>query len=429
MNFNKIFSIKNDYKSGRNIIKFFGLTFSFINKKIVKKPDYSIVISKIKNKYKNGEKIRVGFLVNENCKWNAENLYNLLEENENFEPVILVSLHNSRYKGKSMTKPSFEENYNFFANMGKRIEKVYDEKNEKYLDIKDFNIDILFYQQPWGLDELQNIDEVSKNSLCCYFSYGIGVLECAVDVRPFHEKLFYYFVPDEETKKLFKKFEIDNLNNMKVVGYPKLDVYNELTPILNDKKTIIYAPHHSYNRGLKLGTFHKTGIKILEFAKQHQEYNWIFKPHPDLKEVLYKDKKYGEKFTENYYKQWAQIGKIYDKGNYFDIFMSSDILITDCCSFLLEYMPTLKPIIRIERHGSQKISPLGKELLKGIYRVKKFEELYCCLAQLENKNGDVLLEKRKELTEKILRKEKNASANIIKELEKICTLNNEGRSI
>ena len=424
MNFNKIFSIKKDYKSGRNIIKIFGLTFSFINKNLVHKPEYSSVLTKIQNKYKNKEKIRVGFLVNENCKWNAEKLYDLLDKNESFEPVILITLYNTRHQKKDITKSSVEENYNFFAGTGKRIEKVYDEKEEKYLDIKDFDIDILFYQQPWGLDDLQSIEETAKNSLCCYFSYGIGVLESAVDVRPFHEKLFYYFVPDEETKKLFKKFEINKLDNMKVVGYPKLDVYNDLISISHEKKTIIYAPHHSYKRGLRIGTFDRTGVKILEYAKQHQEYNWIFKPHPDLKEVLYKDKKYGKNFTDNYYKQWGEIGEICDKGNYFNLFMKSDILITDCDSFLLEYMPTLKPIIRLERYGSQKISPLGKTLLKGIYRVHSFEGLYCCLSQLKNKNGDVLFKKRLELTETILRKEKNASVNIVKELKKIL-INNE----
>jgi len=424
MNFNKIFSIKNDYKSGRNIIKFFGLTFSFINKKIVKKPDYSIVISKIKNKYKNGEKIRVGFLVNENCKWNAENLYNLLEENENFEPVILVSLHNSRYKGKSMTKPSFEENYNFFSSIGKRIEKVYDEGNKKYLAIKDFDIDILFYQQPWGLDDTQLIETVSANSLCCYYAYGISVLDFVGEVKPFHEKLFAYFIPNEETKATLKKHEINSLDNLIIVGYPKLDIYNDLERKYTNKKTIIYAPHHSYSRGLKIGTFHKTGEKILEFAKQNNEYNWIFKPHPDLKAILYKDRKYGKQFTEKYYAEWAKIGKIYEKGNYFEQFMSSDILITDCDSFLLEYMPTMNPIIRLERKDSIKFSSVGKEIVKGVYRVQRFEELYCCLSQLKNKNGDVLFKKRIELTETILRKEKNACANIVKELEKNL-INNE----
>lgn len=421
MSINKFFVTENNFKTGRTTYRILGLKFSSINPKLVQRPDYSAVISKIQNKYKNKEKIRVGFLVNENCKWNAENLYNLLEENENFEPVILVTLYDTRHQKKDMTKTSIEDNYNFFAGTGKRVEKVYDEENEKYLDIKDFDIDILFYQQPWGIYELQSIEETAKNSLCCYFAYGISVVECPAEVRPFHEKLFAYFIPNEETKIFLESIKINNLDNLNIVGYPKLDVYNTLSKTRQVKKTIIYAPHHSYKRGLKLGTFNKTGMQILEFAKLHKEYNWVFKPHPDLKEVLYKDKKFGKDFTEKYYKQWSEIGKIYDKGNYFEQFMQTDILITDCDSFLLEYMPTLNPIIRLERKDSVKLSKLGQEIIKGIYRASNFDECVNILKKLDKPNQDELKEKRKEITDSILRKTTNASANIVAELEKLFT--------
>lgn len=420
--------VKDNCATGRTTLSLCGLKFSFINKKLVRRPNYDEVLSKIQAKHQNNEKVRVGFLVNENCKWNAENLYNLLEENNAFEPIVLVTLYNTRHQKKDMTKSSLQENYDFFTNSGKRVIKAYDEENERYLDIANFDIDILFYQQPWGLDESQSIEVVSKSSLCCYYAYGISVLECPSEVRPFHEKLFAYFIPNDETKECLKKFEINSLENLVVVGYPKLDIYNDLEKNTQDKKTIIYAPHHSYNRGLKIGTFNKNGKEILEFAKQHPEFNWIFKPHPDLKEVLYKDKRFGKEFSENYYAQWASIGKIYDKGNYFEQFMTSDILITDCDSFLLEYMPTLNPLIRLERKGSAKLSPIGKKIVKGIYRVNNFSECASILKRLDTPNQDTLKEKRIEITDSILRKTKFASANIIKELEKLfanCEVVNE----
>ena len=415
----KLFKLENDYENGRTTLNLFGLKLKFINKKLIKRPDYAPILERIRNKYSNNEKIRVGFLVNENCKWNAEKLYNLLEENEYFEPVILISLYNTRHQKKDMTKSSVEDNYNFFAKTGKRIQKVYDEEKEQYLDLKDFDVDILFYQQPWGIDKTQTIENASKHSICCYYAYGIGILESAVDVRPFHEKLFYYFIPNKETEVRLKKFEINNLDNLNIIGFPKLDVYNDLEEIPHEKKTIIYAPHHSYNRGLRIGTFDKTGKDILEYAKQHQEYNWIFKPHPDLREVLYKDKKFGAKIAEDYYKQWAEVGTIYDKGNYFELFMASDILITDCNAFLLEFMPTLKPIIRLERKGSVKVSDLGKHFLEGMYRARNIKELEETIFHLENVPGDNLLPIRKSLVRDVLRNIPNASGNIVEELEKL----------
>lgn len=410
---------KDDYQKGRTIINLCGIKISVINKKLVARPDYSKAISKIREKHSRKEKIKVGFLVSENCKWNAESLYKLLEENENFEPIILVTLYTSRHTKQDMTKTSVEDNYDFFAKQGKRVVKAYDEENEKYLDIKDFDIDVLFYQQPWGIDYSQSVDVVSQHCLCCYYAYGITVFDSPIDIRPFHERLYNYFVPNEETAKGLKKYKINKFDNFSIVGYPKLDIYNNLEKIEHDKKTIIYAPHHSYCRRLRLGTFPKTGLKMLEFAKKHPEYNWIFKPHPDLKEVLYKDKKYGPEFAEKYYEEWAKVGKVYCKGNYFELFMASDLLITDCSAFLLEYMPTSNPIIRLDRWDSTKLSDVGKKIIKGIYQVYSFKEFESVFKKLEKVEKDELFDKRKEITETILRKTPNSCANIVKVLEKL----------
>ena len=101
--------------------------------------------------------------------------------------------------------------------------------------------------------------------------------------------------------------------------------------------------------------------------------------------------------------------------------MNSDILITDCDSFLLEYMPTLNPIIRLERKDSVKLSKLGQEIVKGIYCASNFDECVNILKKLDKPNQDELKEKRKEITDSILRKTTNASANIVAELEKLFT--------
>ena len=151
----EIFKVINNPKSGRTVICICGIKLSFINKNNIYKPDYNCVIKKIQNKYKNKEKIRVGFLVNQNAKWNAENLYNLLEEHEHFEPVILVTAYDSLHNKTDLTKDTVEENYTFFKNAGKNVVKAYDDINEEYLDINQFDIDILFYDnQVISLDTL-----------------------------------------------------------------------------------------------------------------------------------------------------------------------------------------------------------------------------------------------------------------------------------
>ena len=415
----KLFGIKHDYANAKTEYTFCGIKIKMLNKHLLKKPNYKNALKKIKEKYAQNKKIKVGFLISENAKWNAENLYNLLDKSKFFEPIIIITAHTSLHLNKDLNKTPVQENYNFFKEQGKRVIYAYNEQDHKYIPLKDLDIDILFYQQPWGIDISQSIDEISSSMITCFYSYGLTILKGDVEVRPFHEKLFYYFVANEQTKKLLKEMELKCLDNLNIIGYPKLDAYNNLKKALSEKKTIIYAPHHSYNKGYLVGTFDFTGEEILDFAKKHQEYNWIFKPHPDLKRILGEDKKYGSEFAKKYYEEWDKIGTKYEKGNYFDMFVNSDLLITDCISFLLEYMPSGNPIIRLERNRKENMSNLGKEILEGIYRVKSFKSFEKIFNKLLIENKDSLKDTRKQITKNIVGESFSASKNIVKELEKL----------
>ena len=118
-----------------------------------------------------------------------------------------------------------------------------------------------------------------------------------------------------------------------------------------------------------------------------------------------------------YYNEWLKIGRIYDKGNYFDIFKTSDLLITDSISFRAEYLPTLKPIICPTKHGSCKMNLLGKKIIEGAYITHNNKELKQTIENLIN-NNDTLYNKRKQIVEEIFGMTFNSSENIISIIEK-----------
>ena len=153
---------------------------------------------------------------------------------------------------------------------------------------------------------------------------------------------------------------------------------------------------------MKIGTFSKTGEKILEFAKQHPEYNWVFKPHPNLKNQLSIDKNYGLDFVNKYYSEWANLGELHEQGNYFDLFINSDLMITDSSSFLLEYMPTGKPIFRLERKDSVPLTSFGEELRKHLYKISDFSSFEKTFEKVIVNKNDALKEKRLSFINKIL---------------------------
>jgi hypothetical protein len=70
-------------------------------------------------------------------------------------------------------------------------------------------------------------------------------------------------------------------NKTVVIGYPKLDAVKKVTlPKLfnNDKPIVIYNPHFTP----EVSSWHKDGIKVLDFFNSQNDYNLIFAPHINL---------------------------------------------------------------------------------------------------------------------------------------------------
>ncbi|MCQ2739527.1 MAG: CDP-glycerol glycerophosphotransferase family protein [bacterium] len=365
--------------------------------------NYSKVIERLRNKK---TPLNVVFICCENQKWGYQDIYDIFSKDERFNPLILVSLHRAINSGHDKAQNPIEENYNFYKSRGLNVDYLY--KDGKYLDLKDFEPDIVFYEQPWGLEKQYKPKAVSEYALTFYSPYSIPIFDFKPEyIQRFHRHLYKYFVDSELNVERFEGYRRGNSKNCKVVGYTKLDAYLENKEINvekiwknPDKFKIIYAPHHSFAiSNLHTGTFGRNGKLILDLAKKHPETTWIFKPHPRFKLDIIKNQMMSEDEINDYFSEWEKIGKVYTKGDYFDIFKTSDMMITDCCSFLGEYLPTKKPLIRITNKGAVELNKLGKEIVKGYYQVETNEELENEFIKLvENRIDD-----KKELRESLVK--------------------------
>lgn len=341
--------------------------------------NYNKKLSQLRNN--KNRKIRVLFYVTENSKWGYQSLYEEFKKNDKFEPLVVVSLLDVVHKGKDKTRNNLEENYNFFKTRGMNVKYAY--KDHKYVDLKTFKPDIIFYDQPWGLPSLNRPTNVSKFALTCYCSYGFPMYNLETDYREnFHKLLFKFFTDSDINTKRYESYSKGNSKNCVAIGYPKLDEYHRTNLAINniwrneDAIKIIYAPHHAFgNSNLNTATFKENGNFILELAKSNPQTSWVFKPHPQFKLALLNNNIMSEKEIDNYYKEWEKVGIIYDKGDYFGLFKNSNLMITDCCSFLGEYLPTTNPIIRLVKENSKPLNDYGKEIVKGYYNVYDNSEL------------------------------------------------------
>ena len=417
-----IFSIKNNYSNNtkRKIITLFGLKFKFKVKTSYRNElyksyadKYDKVIKKLKEDVKH-RKLRVCFLVSEVAKWNMQNLYYEFKSSDIFEPFVLVSnLQDTNYR-----KP-YDETLSFFKSCVDNVEIGWDEKVKFGIDIKKFKPDIIFYQQPWQIFPNQDIDYASDFALTCYFSYAIEDASDAIKnkVNSFLLKLWRYFVLSEDTKKQYRRELNYIFNNIIASGHPKLDVYKYYDENKYEHKYVIYAPHHSFEKhSLKWGTFKWNGKYILEWAKKHSELNWVFKPHPRFRFALINNNIMSENEVDEYYSEWAKIGEVCDSGNYFDLFKQSRCLITDCGSFLTEYLPTKQPVIRLVNKISKPLTDTNKKISKSYYQVKNIKMLKRTLLNILIKNIDTKLHKRMQVMRELHIDKPCFSKNIINEI-------------
>ena len=261
-----------------------------------------------------------------------------------------------------------------------------------------------------------------KKSLLCYIpyhspNYGSKKLDTSM---LFFKYLYRYYIVNEDYKDIFYKWS--NLSNLKAVGHTMLDQFLE-NQDRNDKakeKYVIYAPHYSIEtvkNEVNYSTFLQNGKLILEYAKEHLEINWVFKPHPQLKYFLLKV--FDAKEVEWYYNEWEKIAKCCYDSSYIDLFFDSKALITDCGSFLTEYFCTKKPIIHLISNNCQTHPvPPFKKIIDTFYKVYDNDELISTLDRVILQNDDYKKEERLKALEESKLLESNAAKNIINDLEK-----------
>lgn len=331
--------------------------------------------------------IRVCFLINEVAKWKSQSLYDALKADGSFEPIILLTAADRDFQlNKDDRKEKIKNSKRYFLSYGLNVELAYDFEKDECISPMRYRPDILFYQQPWYISEEQHPRNLSWNVLTCYIpyyvpNYGSISVECQ---DGFHIYLWRYYLLNEKWAAIFRKCKglVRCLPKFVPAGHTMLDVYAERKlGKLSESNLVIYAPHWSFNHPgnenfENFSTFLKSGRIILDYAKKHPEIKWAFKPHPTLKHALRRSGAMTESEIKDYYDAWGKIGEVCESGDYMKLFFDSYVLITDCASFLVEYVCTGNPIIHLVS-SDRKLEPMepSRQLFSTYYQAHNCDEM------------------------------------------------------
>jgi hypothetical protein len=377
-----------------------------------------INLNNLNKKIKTNIPIKIYFFVNVVDVWSCHNLYQLFENDTRFEPTVIVPGFNN---GTKITiRTIYEDTLSYFKEHGYRTIGVWDMGAEKN-SWEEIGIpDIVFHLTPYitMLPEKINISTLPLSVLNINIPYALASGTDAWWYNTPGARLSWkQFVEAESSSKVIKKYLCTGNENVVVSGHPKTDEYfiQKKKPEVSDfwkipkgvspEKIIkiIYAPHHSiYNYSINFSTFHQNYYAIYQYALSHPSTtSWIIKPHPLLKKAavelgLFKD----ETAYDEYMDLWDALpnARTVRSGEYVDIFLTSDAMITDSGSFIIEYQYVQKPLIVLTR-PERKFNDLSSSLLPGLYLVngEDINMIYSTINSVLLEHNDYLKETRDKL--------------------------------
>lgn len=272
------------------------------------------------------------------------------------------------------------------------------------------------------MEETQEPAAMSKYALTCYVPYFIAnagnEIEYGLD---FHLQLYRHYILNNEIYNFYSSKMLNKGSNLKIAGHPQLDYFflNREEIDKAQKKHVIYAPHWSINVPVEnYSTFLWNGKYILEFAKSHPEISWVFKPHPILKYRLKNQGIMSENEIEEYWNEWAKIATVYETGDYMDFFKNAYAMITDCGSFLTEFLLTKQPVIHLVSSSAIPYNPSAEKIVKTYYQAHNVDELENFLKTVIIDKNDYLKEKRLSLLKEMELDNCYAAKNIVDDIKK-----------
>lgn len=347
---------------------------------------YQKTLKRLRAKIASRQKIKVLFLNMDISKWKCQSLYELMDKSDVFDPVIGLTITD---EDENHTHSDIIERNRisraFYVKLGDKVVEVCVPKTMSVSDPKDIGADIVFYQVPWGNLGPQKVYEVSRYALTCYMPYSIENYDDRDGIRRFDDRHMAHFHQllwesyswsDQFAEHLYSsQHPWEWAGKVLGLGHTIFDAYTSKFGPVKNGKHVIYAPHFRFSWGecptrFSISTFDWSGKPVLEYAKQHPELNWVFKPHPKLRERVVEIGFMTKAEVDEYYHAWESIGRACYDGDYMPLFADSYAMITDCESFLYEYMATGSPLIHLVSKNSDQVPNLAAKNI--------FDSFYSC---------------------------------------------------
>lgn len=363
--------------------------------------------------------LRLGFVVVDSAKWSTDPLFRSLAQDPDIACGFVCALSDTGLRQpRAARRAEYARQRAFFAALGPVLADLYDPARDRIRPLSVIDCDIAIIQQPWGMQDLPR--RLAGRVLSAYVHYGFPVIlndRMQFGLPDFHPWLWRHVAPTEGHREAMLEGPTGpDPAAILVAGYPKLDVYRAPPPPREGvpvwpraadpaRRRVIFAPHHAMGaQSLGMATFDWSGPEMLALVRAHPEVDFILKPHPNLEHGLTRSGSLTAAALAGWFADWraAPNAGIVTGGQYFDLFRSSDALITDSGSFLAEYLPTGRPILRLITDPPAALNAAGRALAGGFYALGDAPALREAFARVVLAGEDPLAPLRQSLIPQVM---------------------------
>ena len=365
------------------------------------------------------EKIHVGIILQDTSAWDTIlPVYRKMLEDNDFDVKIILVPQVSFKWYLFLNSIDCEKVYRIGATLSKDYIKAYDEINKKWVDLEEYDFDYMFYMIPYEtyLPKNYRAHRLSQFTKVCYVPYANPLIGDYNHIYNSHfvRNVYLAFCETEagfDYLKRFKRGIKTGILKPQNCGYPRYDLltnHEEKESCLwknkrdNKRLRIIWTPRWTSYSHLGGSNFLKYKDIFLDYVKENDDIDFVFRPHPMTFEHHVSVGLLTEEQLEGYCKQYevSKNAALDLNREYFDTFFTSDVLVTDVSSVVWDYLFTGKPVILCP---SSPISyNIPQALSECVYIAESFEGIQRYINDLR-REIDPLKEKRNQLSKELKR--------------------------
>ena len=369
---------------------------------------------RIKQKLEAGEPINVVLYIDHGAVWGIfNNLWEEINKDPRFRGIVIagpkITLQGAANPKQWAQHIESNNVGEFLQSLGIEYHQAYDEKTGKLFDLAALKPDIIFPCKPYFKFNPPPFwtREMRKQALLCYINYGVLMADVKkVSYLSFYNLRYYDYVFAESPLHVpcFKdeknKLHRGGATQILSLGYPKFDLaaghpWSSFEP---QKEVILYTPRWNTNAGeCSFLNYHPLFMQRLQ---DKPEINYIFRPHPNMKN-FFEDNVWGDE-------KWAtEMQKIHDNprarldlsSDYYKAFDEATVMVADLTSVIAEFLFTGRPVIYTSGDSWQKLNPWSEMLISACYQAHNERELQELLDMLR-RGEDPLKQRRIDVTKK-----------------------------